>query len=102
LTPDRLRQSEIAMDREHLNTLLESLHGELEQGPPLDDSTRELLLTVLTDIRDVLERSPAEVPTEPDTVAGRLRETTWHVEEAHPSLTSSIKSFVEAWSRTFQ
>ncbi|MAE64532.1 MAG: hypothetical protein CMJ18_09710 [Phycisphaeraceae bacterium] len=90
------------MDPPHLQELLQELHKELEEGPAIDDRSRDLLLTVLSDIRSLVEKPPADAGPESHSIADRLREATVHLEQSHPRLMSAAEDLVEAISRIFR
>jgi hypothetical protein len=93
------------MSDEHppLPDLLETLHHELEHGPAIDDRTASLLRTVLADIEKLISPpAPPPAPEQHHSVAERLRETTWQLEETHPRLTSVIGQLLDALGRTIR
>jgi hypothetical protein len=94
------------METDDLKELLLRLHDELEGGPPVDASTRELLVSVLDDIRGVLE-PPAAAPEAPPPIehhslADRLKDATRHLEETHPRLASAVEEMANALAAIFR
>ena len=82
-------------EQQHLRQLLEQLHAELQRAPALDDRSRELLGSALSDIQDLLERSE-ESGKRPEPIIERLREAVGAFEETHPTLTEVVSRLVDA------
>jgi Domain of unknown function (DUF4404) len=93
-TPDYLQQS------------LSKLHQELAGTPRVDDSSKRLLRDVLGDIERLLGTAPAAgnaaaaaeaaAPAEP---ASRLEALAVEFEAEHPSLSASLREFVDLLGR---
>ena len=85
-----------------LHEKLEKLHSELEQAEQVDDSDRELLRTIVSDIQRILERPGGGPAAERHSIVEQLEDTAWRLEESHPSLTSAMSQLMDALSRTFR
>jgi hypothetical protein len=91
------------MEGESLRKLLAQVHAELEHGEPVDDETRDMLRTVMSDILTALEQPAAERAAEHHQSLGqRLKQATWKLESSHPRLTSIVSELVEDLGRIFQ
>jgi hypothetical protein len=75
------------MPDQSLRQMLENLRAELHRAGDLDDSSRELLRVVESDIQQVLERAGEP---HPESFTDRLRETVDRFEESHPTLTEAV------------
>jgi len=93
-TPDYLQQS------------LSKLHQELAGTPRVDDSSKRLLRDVLGDIERLLGTAPAKTaatasaaaaPAEP--AQSRLEALAVEFEAEHPSLSASLREFVDLLGR---
>ena len=80
---------------EHLRQMLEQLHTELQRANTIDDRSRDLLRSVLSDIEDLLERNQ-KPGTEPESIIEQLREAVRAFETTHPTLTSAIGRVADA------
>jgi len=84
-------------DTEALKETLARLKHELESTPSLDASTSEELRAVLDEITGLLARSgPAEQAAAP--LAGRLTDSAYRLEAAHPRLALALHEISEALS----
>lgn len=90
------------MDTESFHNLLHRLHAELEHGQPIDDADRALLVEVLADIRQAIEAPQSVAPEQHASLMDRLRDATHHLQDSHPTLTSTASNLVQALSRLFQ
>jgi hypothetical protein len=84
-------------EQQRLRQLLEKLQAELQRAHGLDDRSRELLGSALSDIEDLLER--AEGGKRPESITERLREAVGAFEETHPTLTEAIGRVVDTLSK---
>lgn len=77
-----------------LRQKLETLHGELARTREVDPQLRELLVTLLTDITQLLEqpgtRADADAP-----LADRLETVAVKFEAEHPALGTAIRQVVD-------
>ncbi len=87
------------MERDRLREDLERLHQELARSESVDAASRGLLIDVLHDIEAVLERSEQETAGADESLIDRLRETTSHFEESHPTLTELVGRIADMLSR---
>jgi hypothetical protein len=87
------------MERDRLREDLERLHQELARSKSVDAASRGLLIEVLHDIEAVLERSEPDTAETDESLIRRLRETTGHFEESHPTLTELVGRIADMLSR---
>ena len=83
---------------QRLRELLEELHGELEQDQSVGDEPRDLLQTVMGDIRERLDRGVDEASDWPTSLGDRLRESPEHFGESHPTMTKTVGRVLDALS----
>jgi uncharacterized protein YaaN involved in tellurite resistance len=86
------------MGEEDLRQMLGQLHTELQRTDAIDDRSRELLLSVLDDIEDLLERKQKR-GTQPESIIERLREAVRAFETTHPKLRDAIGGVADALAR---
>jgi len=84
-------------EQPRLRQLLEQLHAELQRADGLDNRSRELLGSALSDIDDLLEG--AEGGKRPESISERLRDAVGAFEETHPRLTEAIGRVVDTLSK---
>ena len=89
------------MPKQQLKEVLEQLHTELQQSDAVSEDAQALLHTLIDDIRDLLLRSEQAHPDEPRTLIQRLEESTWQLEESHPTLTGTLGRIIDLMGRTF-
>ena len=75
-------------EQQRLHQMLEELHAELQRSHGLDDRSRELLDSALSDIEDLLKR--AETGQAAESIMERLREAIGVFEQTHPTLTAAV------------
>ncbi len=85
------------MERQQLHERLKELHAELEDAPSVDTESRELLRSLVDDIREMLKDSGAET-LEPHGVTDQLREAARRFEESHPTLATTVGRVADALS----
>ena len=83
---------------QRLRELLEELHGELEQDQSVGEEPRDLLQTVMGDIRDRLDRGSDEPSDWPTSFGDRLRESLEQFGESHPTVTKTVGRVLDALS----
>ncbi|MCA9059449.1 MAG: DUF4404 family protein [Planctomycetaceae bacterium] len=76
------------MAPEDLKNALQSLHHELQDTSNLDDSTRQLLQSLVQDIQSALDKSPSEDDTAAadPSLSERLRQAVIEFEVRHPQI----------------
>lgn len=85
------------MDRDRLRTLLKSLHRELDGARSVDEESRRLLGTVLSDIDRVLQELTAREGSTP--VSGRLEALAVHFEADHPAVAGAMRQLLDALAK---
>ncbi|HEY5806935.1 MAG TPA: DUF4404 family protein [Povalibacter sp.] len=78
-----------------LQQRLATLHEDLQDIEFVDPQARPLLMTLLTDITRLLEKSADNI-TDPQNLAERLDELAVHFEAEHPSLGAALRRVVDA------
>ena len=86
------------MGEQHLRQMLEQLHTELQRADTIDEQSRELLRSVVSDIEELIERKQAR-GTQPESIVERLREAVSAFEETHPTLTEAIGAVADALAK---
>ena len=79
-----------------LRERLDELHGELSQTKSVDAESREALVDLLDDIRELLERDDEGTSEPRDSLSQRLSATTHDFEESHPKLAEALGRVVDA------
>lgn len=82
------------MDTE-LREKLASLHAELARTSAVDPQSRELLITLLSDITRLLGSTSTRKIEEHHSLAGRLDELAVEFEAEHPALGAAIRQVVD-------
>ena len=83
------------MAEQELRKLLDQLHGELDQVDKLDDSQRDMLRTLATDIENRLN---PDVDDETNPLLTGLQSAIERFEASHPSLTTLLSDALTALS----
>jgi uncharacterized protein YaaN involved in tellurite resistance len=86
------------MREQHLRQMLAQLHTELQRANTIDDRSRELLRSVLSDIEDLLERNQKR-GTQPESIIEQLRQAVRAFETTHPTLTNAINGVADALAK---
>jgi len=88
------------MPEKKLRSELSHLHEELERASSVDAPSRDLLETLLGDIRRLLDSEPRDSEDEPsdESLSERLGEAVRHFEESHPSLAVAVGRIATALS----
>jgi hypothetical protein len=82
------------MAEQELRNLLDQLRGELDQADQLDESERDLLRTLVTDIEKRLDPAVEEdIP-----LLGGLQDAIERFESSHPALTTLLSDALTALS----
>jgi hypothetical protein len=84
------------MDRNRLRDLLQQLHHALGGARTVDEESRRLLGTVMSDIERVLERGggPRGAP-----VSSRLEELIVRYEADHPAVAGAMRQLLDALAK---
>jgi predicted component of type VI protein secretion system len=83
------------MNKETLRELLERVHERLSRSGAVDESSRELLTTVMRDIDKALNRSQRNGTPRID-AAPRLEALAVRFESEHPSLAGVLRQLIDA------
>ena len=78
-----------------LRERLGKLHAELEATSAVDPQSRELLVTLLSDITRLLGSSTRSQLDEHQSVTGRLDALAVHFEAEHPALGQALRQVVD-------
>jgi hypothetical protein len=90
----------MSMNADELRARLSGLHELLVQNPSVDDESRRLLRSVVTDIERVLD-SPAGAPAMPAaavlpvTHGSRVEQLANRFEADHPSITGALRQLAD-------
>ncbi len=85
------------MDRDRLRALLKSLHRELSGARTVDDESRRLLGTALSDIDRVLQEPAGGAYTA--RVSGRLEALVVRFEADHPAVAGAMRQLIDALAK---
>ncbi len=80
--------------REHL----EELQSELADAATLDEESRRLIDSVLSDVQELLDRTEPTTADEPHGLVERLRDATRQFEESHPTLSAAVGRVMDTLS----
>ena len=86
------------MEKVPLHETLQQLQRELEHTEEIEDTTRELLQSLMGDIQKVLEGTSGQSSPQHRSLIERLKDATEHFEDAHPRLTTAVGGVIEALS----
>ena len=86
------------MEKQALRETLQQLHEELEATPKVDDTTRELLRSVMQDIQHVLDAEGGQATPQHRSLIGRIEAATTYFETSHPNLTAAAQRVIDALS----
>ncbi|MGH7517349.1 MAG: DUF4404 family protein [Gemmatimonadales bacterium] len=78
------------MSQDDLRRTLEHLHAELGRAGDLDAATRERLRALQADVRNALDRSPAE-----SSLRQRLEDAIMEFEASHPELARRLGRVID-------
>jgi hypothetical protein len=82
-----------------LRERLASLHNELARTSAVDPQSREILITLLSDITRLLGPSSSRSEDEQRSVAERLDELAVQFEAEHPALGTAIRQVVDTLAK---
>jgi hypothetical protein len=83
---------------QRLRELLKELHSELERDESVAEEPRDLLRTVMSDIRERLDRDGGELFDWPASLGDRLRESAEHFGESHPRVAATVGRVIDVLS----
>jgi hypothetical protein len=86
------------MDKQQLHTRLEQLHAELQQIESVDDRERQLLQTLMSDIKKVTKREADDEPL-PERLGEGLKEGIELFEASHPQATMVMGQVIDALAK---
>jgi hypothetical protein len=78
------------MSQDDLRRTLEHLHAELERAGDLDAATRDRLRALQADVRNALDKSPAE-----SSLRQRLEDAIIEFEASHPELARRLGRVID-------
>ena len=91
------------MSRQELHNRLEQLHGELQKIEAVDDGERQLLLTLMSDIKKLIEADADDQHPASDQVSDRLgeglKEGIELFEASHPRTTMLMGQVIDALAK---
>jgi hypothetical protein len=87
------------MDKQQLYKRLEQLHGELRQIESVDEGERQLLQTLMRDIKKLTEAGEGEHPHVPDRLGEGLKEGIELFEASHPQATMLMGQVIDALAK---
>jgi septation ring formation regulator EzrA len=82
------------MDKQQIREQLEQLHVELQQGGSVDSQEREVLQSLASDIREILERAEDDTQTYGG-LGERLKEAVAQLEASHPRTTLLMRQVID-------
>ena len=83
------------MDTTDLRSSLASLHQQLTHNPALDAESRQLLLTVLHDIEQLVQQPPAGAALAAPAERHRVTELVARFDADHPALAAGLRQLVD-------
>ena len=86
------------MEKDQLHETLQQLHRELEHAEEVEDTTRELLQSLMGDIQKVLEGTSEQSLPQHRSLIERLKDATQHFEDEHPRLTTAVGRVIDTLS----
>lgn len=86
------------MDKQELRKLLDQLHSEIENAESIEDSDREQLRHLASDIGDLLARSPHGATKVQSPLLERMEDSISYLEVTHPTLTQTLSKMLETLS----
>ena len=86
------------MDKKQLHSRLEQLHAELQHIESVDDGERQLLQTLMSDIKKITERAVDDEPV-PERLGEGLKEGIELFEASHPQATLLMGQVIDALAK---
>jgi HSP90 family molecular chaperone len=87
------------MDKQHLHNRLEQLHAELQQVESVDESERQILQKLMSDIKKLVEEGETDQHHVYDRLGEGLREGIERLEASHPRATMLMGQVVDALAK---
>jgi hypothetical protein len=85
------------MDKQQIREQLEQLHAELQEVGSVDSQERELLQSLASDIRDILERAEDQAQTYGG-LGTQLKGAVAQLEASHPRTTLLMRQVIDQLS----
>jgi hypothetical protein len=83
---------------QELRDNLEQLHSEIQRSQPADETQRQHLESMQSDVRALLDTPGAVAPAHAQSVGQRLSESLEHFEITHPALSALIEQALNTLS----
>ena len=87
------------MDKQELHNRLEQLHGELQQIESVDEGEQQLLQTLISDIKKLIEAGESDQHHVSDRLGDRLKEGIELFEASHPQATMMMGQAIDALAK---
>ena len=84
------------MDKKQLHNRLEQLHRELQQIECVDEGEQQLLQTLMSDIKKLIEAGESDHHPVPDRLGEGLKEGIELFEASHPQATTLMGQVIDA------
>ncbi len=86
------------MSQNELHQSLEKMHEELRKVSSLDNESKNILLQISNDIKNLLNEPEEKVVDEKDDLISNLKDTAANFESEHPELAESIHLVIHTLS----
>lgn len=86
------------MEEQNLQELLQQLHHDLEQTDAVDEQTEKMLQDVMADIQQLLQSPDAESTEHPHTLADRMNDIMYRLDESYHPLVVLIGQITNSLS----
>ena len=86
------------MSQNELHQSLEKMHEELRKVSSLDNESKNILLQISNDIKNLLKEPEEKVVDEKDDLISNLKDTAANFESEHPELAESIHLVIHTLS----
>lgn len=95
LAPDADTDEGMSMSEDNLRELLARVHEHLAKAGPIDQDSRALLATLVSDIERTLRRGGETAVAEAAESAPRLEALAVQLEAQHPALVQVLRQFID-------